>query len=248
MAATAITTITDANTNTKPKTKPKPKLEKIFFCVDIETTGCVMDVHKMVSIGVCVGDEKEQILHKFKINFKVDWPITADDGTVTDYADFEPRCWREFWSKRATAEIENLTADALAPGDGTRQLAKFLDLIEELYPMDRYKIVFLSDNASFDIATINHYLWVYCNRLPMRYTSGLRYRPLKAPDDMLDMMGDDYVGRVQRTIAKADHDPANDAENILDQYYAVLKARKIIERLTALHPEIMREMVPELFQ
>lgn len=171
----------------------------------------------------------------------------SDNGTVSDYADFEPRCWNEFWSKRDKREIENLTVDALEPVVGTQQLAKFLNLMEELYPADRFKIVFLSDNASFDIATINHYLWEYCHRLPMRYSSELRYRPLKAPDDMLDMMGDEYVTRVQRTIIKADHDPANDAENILGQYYAVLKARKIIERLMVMHPEVVHEMAPELF-
>ena len=142
-------------------------MSKTYVAFDIEKAGCMNYAHPMVSIGYAVGDSEGKLLDKNKINLKVTWPKVNENGVVTNYGDFEPRCWDEFWSKRPTSLITNLQENAVSQAEGMQVFANFLDGLEKKYE----KIVFLSDNAGFDIAALDINLERYVRRIPLRYST-----------------------------------------------------------------------------
>lgn len=176
-----------------------------YVALDIEKAGA-MNKYPIVSIGWCVGDSNGNVLEKRKLNLQVDWNH-----------DFEPRCWNEFWAKMPLELIESLKLNALPQPEGFAYFSNWLNQLEEKYN----KIVFLSDNASFDIAALDNNLERYCGRMPLRYTSDNRYRSIIAPDDILWTINRDKLEDLYKQYS--DHDPSNDAECIYRQYMEVLK-------------------------
>lgn len=195
-------------------------VKKVYLALDIEKTGSKNLQHPICSIGWCLGLEDGTVLEKNRINLKVKWPIKMADSL--DYGDFEPRCWDEFWSKHPSALVELITRDAVGMTTGMFQFSALLDRLEEQYPSPEYKLTFLSDNASFDIAALDVNLERYVNRIPLRYSKTCKYRAIEAPDDMLDVFPSHVVKKlVAQKIdpyVSHDHDPANDAEHIYRQY------------------------------
>lgn len=224
-----------------PEAKSAP-VKKIYVAFDIEKTGSLFS-HPINSIGVCVGDD-QAVLQKFRINIDVKWPdrLLVTGGTenallVRDYGDFEPRCWEEFWSKQPDSLIALLRFQAQPAEDAAKRFRTWLDGLEEQYPAKTHKLVFLSDNASFDIASLDHFLEQFTGRIPLRYSTAGKYRSLKAPDDMLAMLPDDFVKWAIKEqidpLVHHDHDPANDAEHIYRQYLLALKYRPLAPQVFA---------------
>ncbi len=191
----------------------------IIVAVDIEKTGALY-AHPVNSVGFYIAPEVEipckldkSEIEIFKWNMSVNWP-TVENG-VDNYGDFEARCWDEFWVKHPEAVMRCLTNPVpVSQKTAWNEIAKMIDSLEEKYPEDKYKVKFISDNASFDIANIDYNLEKYANRHPMRYSSKGKYRSIMAQDDMFDTLPED-VKTVQLAIidreVKHDHDPVNDA-------------------------------------
>lgn len=194
----------------------------VYVSFDIEKAGKMTIKHAVVSIGYCVGDAEGNVLEKNKINLKVGWPVIDDEGTVVDYNAFEKRCWDEFWSKQPESLINNLKENAVPQTEGFLRFSDFLDQLETKYK----KVVFLSDNAEFDIGSLNVGLEIYCGRGPLRYTSAGKYRSIMPPDDLLESLDSNLQTKlVEKYITPYvvhDHDPSNDAEYIYRQYVAYL--------------------------
>jgi hypothetical protein len=205
----------------------------ILVTFDIEKTGRMNLGHPINSIGWCVGDLFGRVLQKSKINLKVRWPtIVSEDTKTMDYGDFEPRCWDEFWSKRPPALIEELKKDAHEQEFGMTKFATWLDVLEKEYPEATHKIVFLSDNASFDIAALDVNLERYTKRGPIRYSLSGKFRSLYPPDDMLAIVPDDVLEPLIKkridAVVEHDHDPSNDAEHIYRQFILAMEVRRYI--------------------
>lgn len=212
-------------------------VEKILFAVDIEKAGAENIKHPIVAIGYVIGTENA-LLERGIIKLQVKWP-TITDGKVADYGDFEPRCWDEFWgnSKKMPPElIEEFKKDALTQTDGIKKFAALVDSLEEKYGDEKkYKVRFLSDNPSYDIAALDVAMEQVCDRNPMRYDSTGKYRSLSDPWDMLDILPAEYKKQMLANIDKQlgsivlhDHNPTNDAEVIYRQYLAALAAMKLL--------------------
>lgn len=197
-------------------------MSKTYVAFDIEKAGCLNLTHPIVSIGYAVGTAEGKLYYKGKFNLKVQWPNIATDGTVINYGDFEPRCWNEFWSKRPAELIAKLTENAKSQLEGMSAFATFLGELEAKHGT----LVFLSDNASYDIATLDVNLERYVSRKPLRYSSTGQYRSLLPADDLLETLPvDKQAELVTKWITPFnthDHDPANDAEVIYRQYVAYL--------------------------
>lgn len=195
------------------------KKQTILVALDIEKTGGFYR-HPVMSVGFYVGDMDCNELETFKVNISVRWPMVV--GDMIDYGDFEPRCWDEFWSKQP----DNIVAECKNPepvdaSTAWHQVEAFLNRLETAYPADQYKIKFLTDNASFDVAAVDYALEKYCGRLPMRYSVLGKYRSIISADDMLDMLpknariaADNFI----KTKVTHDHNCINDAKYIYWQY------------------------------
>lgn len=187
-----------------------------FVSVDIEKTGSFLIQNPVISVGFFVGDDQGNKLLTKKFNMQVKFPVKDD------YGDFEPRCWDEFWSKLDQKIIEASTENAQPQETAWKAVNAFLDELEAKYD----KIKFLTDNASFDIASIDYNLEKYCKRAPMRYNSKGKYRSVISADDMLDMLPEKELKLAYEYInanSKHDHDPVNDAHNIYLQYIQAIK-------------------------
>ncbi len=210
-------------------------VETILFALDIEKAGAKNIKHPIVAIGYVIGT-KEKVLTRGIIRLQVKWP-TIEDGKVTSYGDFEPRCWDEFWGdskKMPAALMEELRRDAVPYDEGIKQFAAVLDELETKYgDKSLYKVKFLSDNPSYDTAALDVALEQVCGRDPMRYDSKGKYRGLSDPWDMLDILPADHKAQVlaavetqMGSVVLHDHNPTNDAELIYRQYLAALAAKK----------------------
>jgi len=202
--------------------------EKILIGVDIEKAGAMFQ-HPVISVGFVIGTLHGVILERKKFNLQVEWFQTAENGSVLSYGDFEPRCVDEFWSKHPEA-IEKCVKNPApeAQSIAWMNIASWINSLELKYPHDRYNIVFVTDNASFDIANIDYNLEKYLNRLPMRYTTTGKYRSIVAGDDMLEMLPQDrQAGAVREINALSvhDHNCINDAYHIMLQYVMAIKYR-----------------------
>ncbi len=230
----------------------KVKLPKIFIAFDIEASDTAIGT-PILSCGYAIGDEKREIIAKGKINMKNVWPVFAENyvdepgpprtpdellelnkRTIVSYGDFSKKCWDEFWYKswyaRGQPLIKRLTDGAINHNEGIAKIRDLLNEYKTKYPETQYKIVFLSDNAAFDIAFIDYWL----NRLfnyRLRASSSGKLMPLKGPDDMVDMLPEKYVDRrLEEFGFNHDHDPMHDAEGVLFQHYIALEAKAVIEK------------------
>lgn len=185
----------------------------MYLALDIEKAGPMPLKHPVISIGWCGGDEKGNVIIKGRINLQVKWPTGNNCG------DFDEKCWLEFWNKLPVETISLLQKDALPQKEGFQKFADMIDYLEK-----SYKIKFVSDNAAFDIGTLNVYLEKYTGRLPLAYTSDGRYRRTYAADDMLEMIPDNNK-LTEKISVIHDHDPQNDAEFIYRMMVIVLQHR-----------------------
>jgi hypothetical protein len=207
-----------------------PKMD-ILVSHDIEKTGSRLIGNKVVSVGFVVGTDN-CVLETKQFNLLVEWP-TIVEGKVTDYGDFEPDCWDRYWSNLPAKIIEECKVDALPQAEGWTLINNFINNLESMVimgcPDAEHRFSFLSDNSSFDTATIDYNLEKYCNRLPMRYSLTGKYRYVISSDEMFYAMPVDKVKDAKmriKAVVTADHNPVNDAMVIYLQY---LHAKRIMK-------------------
>ena len=194
-------------------------MTKICVAVDIEKPGCKMMRNPIASIGFVVGSGNK-ILEKQRFNVKINWDSEMNGGDV------EQRCYDEFWSKVPRHIIDDCIKDAEEPTVIWPKINDWINSLEIKYPSPEYNICFLTDNASFDIASIDYALEKYCDRMPMRYTTSNKYRAVISADDMLDMVDDNSKNIIYEKIKQdvvSDHNPVNDAHAIYLQYYYAMQ-------------------------
>jgi len=204
--------------------------ECIYVAHDIEKAGAYIIQNPIVSLGFYIGDDMGNLLQTVKFNFIAKWYQTAitqiteneEILKVTDYGDFEPSCVQNFWLKLdPIIKARCFEPEPLEPFLGWTAVSHFLQSLEDKYPDDKYNIIFLTDNPSFDTASIDYALEKYVGRLPMRYSSTGKYRLIIAADDAFDMLPSKYRNNAQKKIkkiVKSDHDPVNDAHYIYLKY------------------------------
>lgn len=195
-------------------------LKEVWVAVDIEKAGSNIIQHPVISVGFCVGYMND-VFEKQRFNLPVTWPkVNISDNSI-HYGDFEPKCFDEFWSKMPPEMIEGCKTDLYGSHtDAWIAIGKWIDALEMKYP--NAKVKFLTDNASYDVATIDYNLEFYTHRSPMRYSTKGKYRSVKSADDMFDMLPrvcKDVYRKLIEKIAPHDHNPCNDAHNIMLQYY-----------------------------
>lgn len=200
-------------------------MSTIFVAHDIEKTGSFISSNPVISVGFYLGDENGNEIDKRRFNLEVNWP--DENG---NYNDFESRCWNEFWSKQDSNIIEDCKKDCKDQKTSWIEIKDFINDLEKKYT----KIKFLTDNASFDTATIDYNLEKYTGRAPMRYSTSGKYRSVISSDDMLDMLPEDKFNKVMENIkskAVHDHNPVNDAKFIYLMYIEAMKYKNLLKEL-----------------
>lgn len=202
----------------------KSPRETIYVSHDIEKTGSFLIKNPINSIGFFISDSQGKCLETFKMNIKVCAPARDSSGKITSYGDFEPRCWNEFYSK-LSKEIYNKTLTNPEPKSATdawKTIAQWINALEVKYPT--CAITFITDNASFDTASIDYALELYADRAPMRYSTTGAYRNVLCSSAMTRLISKEEYGAARDEIQKKvmhDHDPVHDAEFILRMHFAV---------------------------
>lgn len=125
--------------------------EITVIAFDIEARGYSPKKHGIVSVGVCVGDTRGNVLCKLR------WNVKSIAGQ-----EFEPRCKTQFWDNHpsllAVLSVSQISAEQFA-----KEFRAFLD--------ERPRNVYLlSDNPAFDAKFIDYYLDLYGHR-GMQYDS-----------------------------------------------------------------------------
>jgi hypothetical protein len=146
----------------------------IFVACDIEKAGDSLEKYPVVSLGFFVGDDKGNQLCTFHQNFQVEWySMLKSEGKtyITNYGDFEPRCVNEYWTSGKVSEdvIKICKENAQPQNQAWINVGNFLENLETTYPSS--KIKFLSDNPSYDIATIDYHLFKHTGREGLRYST-----------------------------------------------------------------------------
>jgi hypothetical protein len=186
-------------------------MNKLIVAVDIEKAGPTFD-HPIVSVGFVVGT-LDKVLEKKQVNFKINWDT-----------DFDYNCKTEFWDKLPPTIVDSYKENAEDPEYGWANVNSFLTSLEIKYP--DHKLIFATDNASFDIAHIDYNLYKYVKRKPMRYSTTEKYRSVIAVDDMLDMIsGNKSIKKSINEEAPHDHNVLSDAMNIYLQGQYILNGK-----------------------
>jgi len=209
------------------------KREIICVAVDIEKTGDRLLADRIISVGLHVGTKYGETKKYKKFNFLVEW----FDLKAKTNGDFDPICVDEFWSKQSKEVIRQCqeNPEPLERVAGWKAFRKYIDDLEDEFPNEQYKIVFLTDNASFDIASIDRELEQYGGFKLLRRThrnyKNFRhnFRSVIAADDMFKMLSDLQQETCQAKIdavVKHDHNSLNDAHCIYLQYVEAMRIRE----------------------
>lgn len=204
----------------------------LLIAVDIEKAGARKH-HPVVSVGIVAGDTEGQVILKTRVNFAVSWPKTYPSelgaiALVKDYGDFEPRCWDEFWScKIPPSAIEECKANALELHVGWQEVHELI--VSTCNLCKGHKVVYLSNNPSFDIAAIDDG-FDHIKQLPLKYTPDGKYHGDFNPNNMLFMLAPDVQHSCREEVERVvvhDHNPANDAHSIYLTYLQCLKQKAV---------------------
>lgn len=193
-------------------------MNNIYLAIDIEKSGPYLS-DKIVSIGLCLGDDNSNIIEKKRFNIKVNWPDLNQNNL---YKDFDKKCWNEFWCKLPKETIDACKLDAMDEDTAFDLFNKYCNNLEEIYPKNLYNIILLSDNLSFDISSLDYVLNNKFNRYPLSYSSdGSDYRTISSVDDMFEMLPKKTQNIFKseiKNIIEHNHNPQDDAQYIYMKY------------------------------
>ena len=205
-----------------------------FVALDIETTGANMFDDEMFAVGWAYGSGYDDVVTgKCILNLKK--PAKKTWEFFWNQRGWESRCWQEFWSKNEeTLNLLQMQADCDNADDMAARINDALKSVESAF--EKYTVV--TDTLAFDIPWINALL--YSNTY-----AGLGYRRdgsynrgiggLEVDSYLMGIYGLDLTDLSQAKekpwlsdpyyVADAgarpphDHDPENDAKNILYQFF-----------------------------
>ena len=240
---------------TAENVKKEPKLDEtrkkrfpLFITVDIEKAGCELQ-HPILAIGFCLASFEDGMIEKKTFCLKPE-----------PWQTFEPRCKTEFWAHQEVL-LKRIEAEALPAPLQIRNVERYLKEIEERFSSEYPMLVLLSDNPEFDLGNINHNLYLYAGRRPMRYTSetfSYKYRWVEDPCSRLQALSFYEIYRDKiNNLCVHDHWPENDAENIFWQqavaeyasmlFIENLNRKQIIEKIddNIFRPEFSAEQRKE---
>jgi hypothetical protein len=176
-------------------------ITKPIIAIDIEKAGKGFE-HSLLAIGICLGDDKGNVIEKKTWCFKGDC--------------FELRCFNEFWSKYKDL-LNTIMTKAIDIKEGLFDFMLYMESLESRYSN---KLLILSDNPNFDIGQIDYYIYKHLDRhQPLRYTKSGGYRSISDPSEMMNnrSFSEDLYKELD-LLVKHDHWPENDAEYIYQNY------------------------------
>lgn len=197
---------------------------KFYLGVDVETTGQYLSINAIVALGAVVMDEQFNELETFVGYFK-----------IPEEHVWEKRCVDEFWSKNQLM-LDKFKKNAANLDLVMKSFAEWLSLLDTKF---KDNLVVVSDNVGFDIAWINQYLSLYTYRPSLYYrwcdvqkkyvyrriwdTDSVMHGALLATTGKVIEWNVESALEVQNDRWKNDHDPLNDARNVVANYILCIK-------------------------
>lgn len=197
--------------------------EIVIIAIDIEATGPRFSKNGIISIGYCAGTMDGEVILKKRVSLDLEGKS------------FDKSCYDQFWIKNLDL-LETLKKEAVPIKEGLQKFISDFDSLNE-----KYELIPISDNPSYDIGFINYYLDFYLDRLPLNYVNGGDdYRPIFDSDcysrGLLGMKYSDGIWTSDKDVREKlsfeipdsvvhDHYPDNDAEYIYQHHrLSVLKS------------------------
>ncbi len=201
---------------------------KYFFAVDVECTGQFLTKNAMIAFGCSIMNEKLEELDTFEGYMK-----------VPEGRNWEERCFNEFWSKQKET-LDYIKERMKEPQDVMKNFVNWIDQVDLKYGSD---LVVLSDNGGYDYAWIDTYISLFTERPSIYYR-------LKEVDKekykvyvfrrtwdtnsvyhgcLIERTGKYVEWNLEKEVGcqnekwKNDHNPLNDARNIVSNYIIFLK-------------------------
>ncbi len=199
----------------------KRKINSNFYvlAVDVETSGSSYERNGILSIGASLHDQDSVERESFQINVM-----------LPKEKEYEKDCLKNFWDKNPEAKrfVENNAIEA------KEAMQKFYDFLMKVRPYS--DIVIISDNPSFDIAWIDHYLGLYIDQKPLRYLLNDNYKMvwdaasiqknwlcIKTSDSSFHSPPRGHKDKLELTSPYPhDHNPLNDARSTAYCYLQTL--------------------------
>ena len=221
-------------------------MSKYYFAFDVETTGQFLDKNAMVAFGCTVMDQEMHEVDSFSAFMSI------PKGKV-----WEDRCVSEFWSKNQEA-LEYIKGKMTDAREEMQRFVEWMDAIDLKYETN---MVVLTDNPSYDVAWLNHYIGLYTDRHCLYYMlapkdkweNGERcywFRRIVDTNAVYNgaltimnphtehVWGLEDKLEIQNTKWENDHDPLNDARNIAANYILFLRKTKAQIKESKLSPNI----------
>lgn len=196
--------------------------EVALFAIDIEQSGPVISIDKIISIGICcIKLFDGSLIYKGKINLEY--------GNIEN---FDKTTYDEFWSSRLLL-LNELSQNQVSPIIGIQQFYDVYCLLDS-----QYDLRVISDNVASDIAFINYYLGFYLQKPGMLYTRKNKYRPVFDTDSFhRGIIRQNYndvwtydsnviteCNLLAGDLPTRDHRPENDAHYIAELHRRIILA------------------------
>ena len=199
---------------------------KYYIDIDVESTGFSLKKHAMIAFGAVIWNDKSTEIDTFLGCMKV----PRDRG-------WEKDCLNNFWKKDGAESLKIIKAKEKNPREVMSKFVVWLDKWQMKYQKD---LIILSDTAGYDYSWINTYLCEFTNRHTIEYRckpNGVyRYHRILSTGSIYVGVLTSKTGENHESISELedkmkikngkwnnDHNPLNDARNIVANYLIYLK-------------------------
>lgn len=161
---------------------------------------------KINAIGMVVANQNGIIVFEKSYYIKV------------DEKDIDPLCKERFWDKQFGL-LEKFQKQGKSEEEVIKNFVKDYDGLHLMFKTNEKQIKLYSDNPEYDFGRLSPYVKKYCNREPLRYCLDGSYRSITDWNGYLWGNGfDSIVKNAVNKIIEHNHEPQNDAKNILYRF------------------------------
>lgn len=173
------------------------------------------------AIGMVCADREGKIVFEKSYYIKV-----AQD-------EIDPLCKERFWDKQPGL-LEKFQNSGRSESEIIKEFVNDFDTLHIQLGVTEKQIKLYSDNPEYDFGRLTPYVKKHCNRDPLRYCLDGSYRSITDWGSYLFGNGyDQIVKNAVNKLVEHNHEPQNDAKNILYRFLIAESIQSSIQTLQA---------------